>query len=133
MAFFRPTFKDLTMKNEYMETHIGMAMFGWRFRRAQEWLDAEIMKKMTPFVPYKTGKFLGKIQQNNRGFEGTGEIRIAVPPQGKYLYPGINFRTGLPFNWTNPLTQPRWGTYTVERYKPELYQGVKDIILGRKK
>ena len=131
MGFFTPTFKDLTMKNEYMTAHIGFSVFNGRFRRAQERLDREIMNKMTPYIPYKTGKFLSRIQANNRGFEGTGTIRVAVPPQGRKLYPGIS-KSGKPFNWTNPMTQPRWGSYTVERYKTELKQGVKDVILGRK-
>ena len=132
MGFFTPKFEDLTMKTEHMTTHIRLAYFGGRFGRAQRWLNTEIMHKMEPVIPYKTGKFLSRIQQNNRGFENTGSIRVAVPPQGKYLYPGVNFRTGKPFKWTNPKTQPRWGSWVIRTYKPELLKGVKDILLGRK-
>ena len=88
---FNPKFKDITMETEYMEAHVRLSAFGWRFRRAQEWLDKEVMLKMEPVIPYKTGQFLKKIKANNSGFEGTGQIRTAVPPQGRYLYPGVNF------------------------------------------
>ena len=133
MAFFGPTFEDFTMKSEYMTCHIRFSKFGSRFRLAQIWLDRTIMEKMKPVIPYKTGKFLSKIEAANAGGWGMGRVVTAVPPQGRYLYPGISPR-GKPFNWTNPLTQPRWGQWTVNTYKKEFEDGVKHIILtGRYK
>lgn len=132
MGLIGPSFRDITMKTGYMKARIGLAIFNGRFKEAQKWLDREIVKKMTPYVPYKTGQFLGKILNENAARVGTGKIVTAVPPQGKRLYPGIS-SSGKPFNWTNPDTQPRWGSYTVQTYKPELLRGVRDIIIGRKK
>ena len=132
MGLFRPTFRDITMNTGYMKARIGLSVFGGRFKRAQEWLDQEIVRKMTPYVPYKTGQFLGKILNENAARAGTGKIVTSVPPQGRRLYPGIS-PSGKPYNWTNPMTQPKWGSYTVRAYKPELLRGVKDIITGRDK
>lgn len=131
MGLFRPTFEDLTMRTEYMTAIIRLSRYNQRFRRAQEWLDTEIMRRMTPVIPRRTGAFLNRIQAENAGFEGTGTIRVAVPPQGQYLYPGIS-TSGRPFRWTNPMTQPRWGSYVVQTYRPELMRGVRDIIMGRR-
>lgn len=136
MAIFggmRPDFQDFTMKDQYMTCNIKFSKFGSRFRLAQIWLDRAIMEKMKPVIPYKTGKFLSKIEAANAGGWGMGKVVTAVPPQGRYLYPGISPR-GKPFNWTNPLTQPRWGQWTVETYRKEFEDGVKHIILtGRYK
>ena len=129
MAFIQPNFQDITMKNQYMTCNIGMAKFNGRFRLAQIWLDRKMMEKMEPVVPYKTGEFLGKIKTANAGKWGSGEIVTSVPPQGRYLYPGVNYRTGRPFHWTNPLTQPRWGSYTYNAYKAEFNRGIRHILV----
>lgn len=129
MGFIAPSFKDITMKTQTMECKIGLARFNGNFRRAQIWLDRKLMEKMTPYVPYRTGEFLGKIQTRNAGRYGTGELVTAVPPQGRYLYPGYSPTTGRPFHWTNPLTQPRWGSYTYQTYKAEFNKGVRHVIV----
>ena len=132
MGLVTPKFKDITMKNETMKAHIGLSVFGWRFGRAQKWLDQEIMNKMEPIIPRKTGAFLARIKNDNAGRIGTGEIRTSSPPQGRRLYPGVSER-GVPFHWTNPKTQPYWGHFVIRTYRHELVQGVKDIVYGRKK
>lgn len=130
---FTVDFKDITLINRYMTAKIGLAKFNGRFRRAQIWVDRFIMDRMQPFVPYKTGVFLGKINAENAGKWGTGEIVTAVPPQGKRLYPGVT-ESGKPFKWTNPQTQPYWGEYTYNLYKKEINDGIKHILLtGRYK
>ena len=132
MAIIGPTFRDFTMKSQEMECKIKFTRFNGNFRRAQIWLDRTLVEKMQPYVPYKTGKFLSKINTENAGKWGTGQIVTAVPPQGRRLYPGFNPRTGRMYHWTNPNTQPRWGTYTYERYKSEFQKGlVHTIVTGR--
>ena len=131
MGFIMPSFKDITMKTQNMECKIGLAKFNGRFRMAQIWLDRTLVEKMQPVVPYKTGEFLRKINEANAGKWGSGQIVTSVPPQGRYLYPGIA-PSGKPFKWTNPLTQPRWGTYTYLTYKQEINKGVKHILLRGK-
>lgn len=127
MGFSNPAFKDITINKGYMKARVRLSVFGGRFKRAQVWLDQEIMKRMAPFVPRRTGAFLSKIQTENASRVGTGKIVTAVPPQGKRLYPGVS-SSGRPFNWTNPQTQPYWGKYTVETYKSELKEGVSRIL-----
>ena len=135
MALFdlATSFKDVTMNERYMKCNIRFSRFIPRFKMAQEWLDREIVKNMKPVVPYKTGKLLNQILMENETLYGTGRIRTVpispLVPYGRKLYPGINPKTGLPYHWTNPLTQPRWGTYAVQNFKPEYMKGVKQIIL----
>lgn len=126
-----PYFRDVTIKRGYLNAHIKLSVFGPRFQQAQKWLDKRIMKRMEPYVPRKTGVFLGKIKKANRASAGTGKITTAVPPQGKRLYPGVT-ETGKPFNWTNPNTQPYWGRYTYREHREEFNKGVKKILLGGK-
>ena len=131
MGLFDPVaFKDITINESYMKAHVKLSVFGGRFRKAQIWVDKEVMKRMTPFIPKKTGAFLGKIQSANASRVGTGKIVTAVPPQGRKLYPGVT-ESGKPFNWTNPQTQPYWGKYTAQTYKREFNDGVKRILQGR--
>ena len=132
MGFIMPNFKDLTMKTQNMDCKIWFSRFNGRFKMAQIWLDRKMIEKMQPVIPRKTGQFREKINVANVGKWGTGEIVTSVPPQGRYLYPGISFRTGKPFKWTNPLTQPRWGTYTYQTYKSEFNRGIKDILIKGK-
>lgn len=129
MAFMAPDFKDLTLKTQYMTCEVKFTRFNGNFRRAQIWMDRTLMEKMQPYVPYRTGKFLSKINAANAGKWGTGKIVTSVPPQGKYLYPGVHPITGKPFNWTNPNTQPKWGTYTYEHNKEEILRGIKHTIV----
>ena len=131
MALNDPRLKDITMSNGYMKANIGLARFNPRFQKAQEWLEEEIMRRMAPFVPYKTGKFLQYLQAANDASVGDGRVITIVPPQGRRLYPGISEK-GIPFKWTNPQTKPMWGEYTILTYKSEFTNGVRDILMGRK-
>lgn len=129
MAFITPSFQDITMKTQYMTCKIGMAKFNGRFRRAQIWLDRKLIEKMQPYVPYKTGQFLGRINAENAGKWGSGEIVTSVPPQGRKLYEGVNPMTGRPFHWTNPQTQPMWGSYTYRTFQPDFHRGIAHILV----
>ena len=130
MGLFTPRFKDITFKNQTMTDHIGLAFFGGRFKRAQIWLDKEIMNKMAPVIPYRTGAYLGKIKAQNATLEGTGVVRTTVQPQGVKLYSGISPK-GIPYHWTNPNTQPYWGQYVIQTYRHDLVDGVRRIIGGK--
>lgn len=132
MAIIGPDFKDFTMKNMEMECKMRFSRFNGRFRLAQIWFDRTLVEKMQPFVPYKTGEYLRKINLANAGKWGTGEIVTSVPPQGRRLYPGFNPLTGRMYHWTNPNTQPRWGTYTYERYKSDFRKGIAHILVTGK-
>lgn len=134
MALFGANFQDFTYESEYVKANVRFSKFNGRFRLAQIWLDRTFMEKMKPVIPYRTGAFLSRIEAANAGGWGMGRIVTSSPPQGKRLYGGINPASGLPFHWTNPLTQPRWGEWTYQTYKKEFNDGIKHIILtGRYK
>ena len=131
---FEPDFKDFTLETANLKCHIRFSKFGWRFKDAQKWLEKTIVEKMTPVMPYKTGKLVNTTIQKNASNYGDGFVTTYGMHYGAKLYNGINPKTGEPWHWTNPLTQPFWASYTVQQYKPELVQGVKDIIIkGAKK
>lgn len=132
MGLIKPNFKDIVMKDQYMDCKITLSRFGWRFGQAQRWLDKTFMDKMRPVIPYRTGQFLSKLEAANATARGTGKVIASVPPQGRRLYNGVNPATGAPYHWTNPLTQPRWGSWVVQTYGHEMKQGVKNIILTGK-
>ena len=125
---FKSRLMDITMRTQYMTCHVRLSRFNSKFEEAQVWLDREVMKKMEPVIPRKTGEFLSKIKTANEALAGTGRVQTTVPPQGRYLYPGIA-PSGRPFNWTNPQTQPYWGRYVRINYKPELMEGVREILM----
>lgn len=133
LSGFRPEFEDFTYMTGDVKCKIHFSKFGWRFKRAQEWLEKTFVEKMTPVMPRKTGALVNKTIQVNAQNYGDGWIKTYGIDYGRRLYGGINPKTGKPWNWTNPDTQPYWGEYVVLQYGPELKQGVKDIILGRKK
>lgn len=130
--FFDPKFEDITMDTQTIHCNVKLSKFNGRFRLAQIWLDQEFVKKMEPVVPKKTGHLLTTIKTQNFGKRGSGEIVTTALRYGRRLYPGINPRTGLPFHWTNPMTQPRWGTYTYNMYKGDFNRGIKHILLKGK-
>jgi len=132
-GIFGPEFKDFTYETANLKCKIRFSKFGWRFKEAQEWLEKTIMERMEPVMPYRTGKLVNTTKQQNASSYGDGLVKTYGMPYGKKLYSGINPKTGEPWHWTNPLTQPYWATYTVQQYQPELVQGVKDIILKGKK
>ena len=122
--------RDLTMQNKGFYAHIALSRFHPRFKQAQLWLDQTIMSLMHPRIPYKTGEFLGKILNANAGNYGTGMLKVAMPPQGRFLYGGIT-KTGKPINYTNPLSVPHWGEVVVRENRAMLTKGVRDIIRGK--
>ena len=124
-------FDDITMKNRYLYCKIALSRYNPKFEEAQKWLDQTVMQKMIPMIPYRTGAFLGRILEANAGQYGTGRIKAAVPPQGRYLYGGVS-RSGKPLHYTNPKSVPFWGHVVLREYRHELTEGVRRIIGGKK-
>ena len=129
----RPEFEDFTYLSGDVKCRINFSKFGWRFKRAQEWLEETFVERMIPVMPRKTGALVNKTIQVNASNYSDGFVRTYGIDYGRKLYGGVNPQTGKPWNWTNHDTQPYWGQYVVREHGEELRQGVKDIILGRKK
>ena len=125
-------FEDLTMQNRYLTCKVALSRFNPKFNEAQTWLDRTTMQYMIPIIPYKTGAFWGRILEANGGQYGTGRLKVAVPPQGRYLYGGICRFCGKPLQYTNPKTVPYWGKYVIREYGHELTEGVRRIVGGKK-
>lgn len=124
-------FEDLTMRNRYITCKVALSRYNPKFTEAQEWLDKTVMQYMIPMIPYKTGAFLGRILEANGGQYGTGRIKAAVPPQGRYLYRGISRFSGRPLHYTNPKSVPYWGNVVIREHKHELVAGVRKIVGGK--
>lgn len=107
--------------------------FGGRFQRAQEYLEKQIMKDMTPYVAYRTGALLNHITQYNQVMLGRGDMMVYALPYGKNTYQGIHSDGSKIQHWTNPQTQPYWFNYTKEIHEKEWAEGCKNIILGKDK
>lgn len=125
-------FQDITMNNKYLYCKIPLSKFVPKFKEAQVWLDQTVMQYMIPMIPYKTGAFLGRILEANGGQYGSGRIKAAVPPQGRYLYNGISRFSGKPLHYTNPKTVPYWGKVVIREHKHELVEGARRIIGGKR-
>ena len=126
--FTRVKLKDLVLKKDHIKAKVGLFHWNRKFVEAQEWLDRAIFEKARPIIPYKTGQFLGKIEEENGGRYGTGKIVMSAPPQGHYLYRGISRFSGKPLHYTNPRTVPYWGQFVIREYKHELKNGVLDVL-----
>lgn len=125
-------FEDLTMRNRYLTCKVALSRFNPKFDKAQMWLDQTTMQYMIPIIPYKTGAFLGRILEANAGQYGTGMLKAAVPPQGRYLYNGVCRFCGKPLKYTNPKTVPYWGKYVIREHRHELVEGVRRIVGGKR-
>lgn len=121
--------KGIDVNTPEMKAHVDLAKYGDRADQAQRWAEAEVVRKMLPIMPRKTGNLVGIIQSYNSVINGSGVVR-AAQEYGVPLYSGVS-KSGRPFNWTNPSTVPRWGHYTVETYKKDIIRGVKNIMLGK--
>lgn len=126
----KSAYRDIDMRMSNLTAHVNLGKYGPRAEKAQRWLESEIVRKMIPVMPRKTGNLLGEIQSVNSVLNGSGRVRVAQS-YGVYLYSGVSKKSGKPFNWTNPQTQPRWGHYVLETYGPELKKGVNDILKGK--
>jgi hypothetical protein len=125
----KPEFEDFTYLSGAVRCKIRFSKYGWRFRKAQEWLEKSFVDRMVTFMPRKTGALINRTIQVNARSYSDGHVETYGLDYGKKLYSGINPATGKPWHWTNPSTRPYWGEYVIRTYGQELSQGVKDIIL----
>lgn len=116
-----------------IKANVKLSKFGGRFRKAQEYLDTQIMKDMEPYVAYRTGALLNHIKMYNQLMAGKGEIMPFALSYGKNTYQGLNSHGAPIQHWTNPQTQPYWFDYTRQMHEKEWVDGCKDIILGKDK
>lgn len=134
MAFYDSIrYKDVDWKSPAgsVKAKVSFSKFGGRFKEAQIWLDNQINLDMMPYIPFRTGRLQGAISTENDRRRGTGDIVVYALPYGRWLYGGINTKTGNPIHYTNPLTTPKWFETVRAIHEDEWIRGVKDIIHRR--
>lgn len=119
--------QDIKIQDGDITAQLGLSRFNEKIENAQRWVENEFVKKMLPVMPRKTGNLIGVIQSENSVTAGDEEV-IVSKIYGNALYEGLS-KYGKPFNWTNPMTQPRWGHYVYDTYKQELMDGVRKILM----
>lgn len=59
-----------------------------KLKKAQYWLDSQVMTDMLPFMPMDTGIFIHNTVSRSSALAGTGLVCAGAPPYGRYLYEG---------------------------------------------
>jgi len=76
---------------------------GERKKKAQYWLDSQIMTDMVPLMPMDTGSFINSTIAQSAALAGSGEVIAGIGPHGRFLYEGlvmVDPETGSP--WARP-------------------------------
>ena len=120
--------EDIIVRTENFNCNIRLKKYSQNAEKAQKWLENEIVDKMLPVMPFRTGNLVGMVQSVNSILNGSGRVR-AAQGYGVKLYTGIS-PSGTPWRWTNPRTQPYWGRWVLQTYGPELKAGVNRILKG---
>ena len=66
-------------------------------KKAQFYLDNQVMNSMIPYMPMRTGSFINLTRAKSSAYAGTGRVYAGVSPMGRYLYEGkvmVNVATG---------------------------------------
>lgn len=156
-----PTIPDIHFRTPTgFRCDISMAKTNANLKRAQFWLDTQIMADMIPYMPMNTGTFIHATQSRSSALAGTGVVCAAAPPMGRMLYYGkvmvdaetgkgarpIRLKTGeLTFRfrkgarliptsrdltWTRAETRPEWFEVAKERHFDDWVAGVQRILEG---
>ena len=86
---------DITLKVD-----IDAERLGNKKKKAQYWLDSQIMTDMIPLMPMDTGSFINTTVAQSAALAGTGEVIAGTGPHGRFLYEGlvmVDPETGSPF------------------------------------
>lgn len=98
--------------------------FGAQYKRAQQWLDNEVLKDSDEYLPFRTGNL------RSSGIRGTvigsGEIEYNAP-YAKAVYYGINRRFSKE---KHPKASPMWFEKAKAVHKPKWINGAKRLAGG---
>ena len=100
-----------------------VSRFRPHYEQAQKWLDNEVVKDCTPYVPMDTGRLM------NSGIEatnyGSGEVVYNTPYAAKCYYNNLNFSKDK-----HPQAQSRWFEKAKSVNKDKWVNGVTKIMEG---
>lgn len=141
--------KDVDITQGNFRANIDLSKYDERIKKAQYYLDSEVMTAMLPYIPIRTGSLRQRTLAESQSVAGTGKVYAAVKPYGRFHYYGkvmVDEETGSPWakrghkkvvterplKWTNPLTQPMWFEPVKAQNKDRWINGLKEIIGGGK-
>ena len=94
-------------------------------KRAQKWLDNEVLKDCQPYVPMRSGNLM------NSGVTGTtlgeGEV-VYDAPYSRRMYYGVNFNFSKE---KHPQACAKWFEKAKAVNKEKWRQGVQKIVKGK--
>lgn len=140
-------FKNISVVKGDIHVDISLDRFSEQFKRAQYWLDSQVMNDMVPLMPHATGTFINLTRARSAALAGTGQVVAAAPPYGRFLYYGkvmVDPETGSPFarkgekkvvtdrplTYSNPNAVPEWFEAAKKQHLTQWLEGVKEIAGG---
>lgn len=83
-----------------VQVQVDTSKLGENRKKAQYWLDSQIMTDMMPLMPMDTGTFINTTAAQSAALAGTGTVIAGTSPMGRFLYEGlvmVDPETGSPF------------------------------------
>lgn len=71
-----------------IDANIDLGRIEGNIRKAQYFLDSQVMTDMVPYMPMQTGNFIQRTRAMSAAVAGSGIVVAAAPPMGRYLYMG---------------------------------------------
>lgn len=149
-------FKGFSIVEANMRCDVRLDRFSGQFRRAQFWLDSQIMTDMVPHMPHLTGTFIKLTRGQSAALAGSGLVIAGVGPMGRYLHegkvmvnaatgkgpaniPGVGprYKLGTKLKATSRELKysngrgPQWVPITIDEHKAEWVAEVKRIAGGK--
>lgn len=136
---------DIDVNMDGVHIHINTSFYGERLRKAQYWLDNQVMTDMVPLMPRQTGTFINTTRAQSAALAGTGKVVAAAPPMGRFLYEGrvmVGKDSGSPWaragekkvvtdralTFSSPGAVSHWFDAAKETHLQEWIDGVKKVM-----
>lgn len=72
-----------------LKVDIDANRLGDKRKKAQYWLDSQVMTDMVPLMPMDTGSFINSTIAQSASMAGSGEVIAGIGPHGRFLYEGL--------------------------------------------
>lgn len=126
--------KNYTLSRDGVTIRINMDRHNARLRKAQVWLEQQVMNDMLPVMPLRTGFLQQRTRSMNTVMLGSGKVWAAAPPYGRFLYGGkvmVDPVTGSPWarKGTRKVLTDRGLTFSQPGAKARWFETVKPMRL----
>lgn len=140
--------ENISIVDSNMRVEVNLDRINANLKKAQWWLDTQIMTDMVPYMPHNTGTFVSITRAQSAALAGSGLVVAAAAPTGRFLYYGkvmVDPETGSPFarpgakkvvtekplNYSNPKATPEWFETAKKNHGKQWIKGVKAIAGGK--